>query len=621
VYFSILGPLAIVDAGPRKVPSATMPQRLLALLLLNANKVVPTGTIIDELWGTAGSKRTRQTVQTYVYQLRRTLESPADGSAGRLFETHPQGYLIRVEDDQLDLWRFDHLVSKGHTALQHDDPARAAELLRQALDLWTGEPLGGLETGTWLDSQVALLTDRRLTAVERRIEADLRLGEHRSLLGELINLTARHPSHEEFTAQLMLAAHRSGRRGEALSAYQRLRRHLVDELGLEPSEQVRLIHRELLADSPKPLPEPRSATRVRELGVMPAQLPFDISDFVGRERESAVAIHAVRTAGTRVTTVPLVSVIGQAGVGKTTFAVRAAHQLRDQFPDGQLFARLHDDGRPVDSAEMLRSFLHSLGHDGASLPESVCERAQLFRTTVADRRLLVLLDDASSVEQVLPLLPGGSRCAVLLTSRVRLRGLPVTTTVELGPMDDISGVGLLTAVLGEHRVAEDREQAQRIVELCDHSPLAIRVAAEKLLSRPVWPLRKFADRLAVEERRLAELSTGTLDVRGSLASACERLSPFERSCMESMCGLGETRFDIPTVARLLDVPELVVEPVMEALVDSHLLRIVGTTANGTAWFRFPALVRLHVLHRDILTPPIARTSPVGPRSPARSMSS
>ncbi|ONI92664.1 hypothetical protein ALI22I_02675 [Saccharothrix sp. ALI-22-I] len=600
MHFSVLGPLAVHGAADHQVPSAMMPQRLLALLLLNANHVVSTSTIVDELWTTAPSKRARQTVQTYVYQLRRALGPEAGGSV----ETHPRGYLMRLAEDQLDLWRFEDLAARGQAALRGGDPARAAELLTQALDLWSGTPLEGLNAGPVLEARRVLLDDRRLVVLEQRIDADLSRGEHRALLPELAALVAEHPSHEEFTAQLMTAAHRAGRRGEALTAYQRLRRHLVDELGLEPSGRLQVLYRELLRDAP-PAAERR---------VVPAQLPFDIVDFVGRGAEMASVVPTLRADEPR-RVVPLVAVIGQAGIGKTAFAVRVGHSVRSAFPDGQLMASLHSaDDEPADPGNVLRSFLLALGVPVDRQPADTDDRSQLFRSLVADRRLLVLLDDAASVEQVVPLLPAGPGCAALLTSRVRLRGLPVTSTVELGPLPVEDGVALLSAVLGPARIAAHPDDARRVVTMCDRSPFAVRTAAEKLLSRPVWPLSKFAARLAVESQRLAELHTGALDIRARLDSARARLGSFEGRSLEALCeAFGANRFDIATAATVLDVPERAAERLMEALVDAHLLHIVGVKPSGTAWFRFPDLVRLHaVAGRRVLSRVSAPTSPAPP---------
>ncbi|RKT55145.1 AfsR/SARP family transcriptional regulator [Saccharothrix australiensis] len=588
MQFCVLGPLAVRAADARRVPSAMMPQRLLALLLLNANRVVSTATIVDELWGGEPSKRVRQTVQTYVYQLRRAL----GGDAGVLLETHPRGYLIRLADGLLDLWRFEDLAARGQRALRDGDAEGAARLLSEALGLWSGTPLDGLPLGPVLEARKVQLTDRRLVVLEQRIDADLAAGEDRVLLPELGALLAEHPTHEGFTAQFMTAAHRCGRRGEALDAYGRLRRLLVAELGLEPSARLQALHRALLADDP-------AGTSTARDRVVPAQLPFDIGDFVGRRDALDAAVTALRVGEPR-RAVPLVAVIGQAGVGKTAFAVRLGHRVREAFPDGQLVAALHDGlDRPVDPAHVLRSFLLALGVPEARQPADAVDRTRLFRSLVADRGLLVVLDDAASVEQVLPLLPAGPGCAAVLTSRVRLRGLPVGSTVELGPLRTDDGVALLSAVLGPARVAAEHDQARRVVGLCDALPVAVRIAAEKLLSRPVWPLRKFADRLADESRRLAELRTGALDLRDRLASACGRLGPSDGRALPVLCAaFGGDRFDLAATARVLAAPEAEVEALAESLVDAHLLRIVGVQPSGTAWFRFPDLVRLHAVDVD-----------------------
>ncbi|WP_327745711.1 winged helix-turn-helix domain-containing protein [Streptomyces europaeiscabiei] len=260
----VLGPLEVRAQGEDRTPTAPMARRALAVLLLSANRLVSTSALIGELWESDPPRLARKTVQTYVYQIRKALKCPADPSDR--VRTGPGGYRIDLRPGELDLWEFEHGVMRARTALSEGDPRASAHLLRQALGLWRGEPFAGLDAGPLLAAQIAQIADSRLGALELRITADLQLGRHRAVVGELHQLIADHPFHEEFAAQLMLAAHRSGQRATALEAFARLRRRLVDELGIEPSERLQRLQQDVLNET---LPQPAAA--VTGPGPLPAQ--------------------------------------------------------------------------------------------------------------------------------------------------------------------------------------------------------------------------------------------------------------------------------------------------------------------------------------------------------------
>ncbi|MGH3417013.1 MAG: AfsR/SARP family transcriptional regulator, partial [Actinocrinis sp.] len=407
----MLGPMEVHDEQVDVTPPAAMPRRVLATLLLHADQVVPIPTLIEELWDDEPPRLARKTVQTYVYQLRKALAGGPTGPVRRLLETRPQGYRILLEPGELDLRLFEQRARIGRSALAAGDAGNAASSLREALSVWRGDALTDLVPGPVLSAEASRLEDSRRGVLEQRVEADLRLGRHRDLIGELKALMIRYPGHEEFCAQLMLAAYRAGRRDESLGAYDRLRRVVVDQSGLEPSERLRRLQHAVLVDSPSlALPDQGGAAPAREA---PAEIPPGPEHVVGRTHDLALIGASVRRRPA--TTAPgLVVIAGAPGTGKTTAAVFAAHRLREKFPDGQLYASLHADagvGLGVDPLTVLQGFLRSVSDDEP--PAALEPAARRFRSWSADRRVLVVLDDAASAAQVAPLLPNGRGCATL----------------------------------------------------------------------------------------------------------------------------------------------------------------------------------------------------------------
>lgn len=626
----ILGPMEISGQGEDRTPSAPMARRLLAALLLHANEQVRTSTLIDELWDGEPPRLARKTIQTYVYQLRKpphpAVVGTGAGGIGERVETCPNGYRIRLAPDELDLWQFERHLARARVDLGDGDPESAARRLRVGLALWRGDAFADIETGPALAARVAQLADARLGAVELRVEADLRLGRHHRLMGELRQLTADHPLNEEFAAQFMLAAYRSGQRGTALETFGQLRRDLVDELGIEPSHRLQRLQRDVLNEAPALDLAPDRATAVRAtdaqaapaapeapgtpaavLPVTPviAQLPADTPDFVGRRAELArIVTHAKSGSDPLLTAPQVVTVLGQAGSGKSTVTVRAAHLLREHFADGQFHVRLHDENdRPTDPAAALRSLLRDIGMRVYELPDQVDELARIFRSWSADRSLLLVLDDAYGPEQVLPLLPGGSLSAVLVTSRVRLPGLPGAANVELGPMETDDAVELLASLAGADRVGADVDAARQTVRLTGNLALGVRAVGEKLAARRMWSVTELAARLAPENHRLAELGSGSLDVLGRLAGACARLAEPDSQALAGLAGAGAVPFDIPRAARTLAMDTWAAELLVGRLLDHHVVEIAESAPGAATVYRIPELLRLvaqtHAHARDM----------------------
>jgi DNA-binding SARP family transcriptional activator len=585
----ILGPLEIID-GDRRVSIGAPKQRaLLAALILRANRVVPTGELAEHVWGDTPPSSARLTLQGYVLRLRRVL-APLDGVS---IVTEPAGYLLRAEPGQIDTSRFEALLTEADQRARTGDVAAEAALLREALGLWRGEPLADVESESLRRDDAGRLSELWARAVERRVEADLCLGRHRELIGELRALAAAHPLREEFRAQLMLALYRSGRRADALRVYQEARRTLVAELGMEPGPRLRRLERAVLVADPALDLEPEKENS-------PSVLPPDVPHFVGREAETARLL-----AGGENETGPVVcAVAGMAGVGKTALVLHAAHRLGERHPDGRLYVDLGGTGEhPMEPDVALDRFLRLLGVWNGRIPAGTDERAALLRDRLAGRRVLLVLDNAVDEAQVRPLIPGSPGCAVLITSRARLVGLEYARLVDLDVLGAEHAVDLLAGVIGPERIRAEAECARTLVAQCGYLPLAVRIVAARLAGHPEWRLGRLAGQLADEHRRLDRLAAGDLEVRSSIAMSHDALAPEHRRPFR-LIGL----LDLPEVApwmiaALLDRPADETEDIVDALVDARLLEASRADADGGYRYRCHDLVRLFARERALATDP------------------
>lgn len=586
-HFALLGPMEIRVNGELRTPSAPMARRVLALLLAHADRVVPMELLIDELWGEEPPKKARKTVQTYIYQLRKALCDEGSGQSQELVETHPHGYRLPLQGCRLDVREFQNLLREGREALTRGRASEGAALLRRGLELWRGAPLEDVESGPLLAAQTARLERLKIQALEQRIAADLALGGNQSLLEEIRDLTHQYPLHEEFCAQLMTAAKRCGQRGEALSAYARLRRAMAEQLGLEPSTRLRELQERVLAGHDEQTHVP---ARAGAAGA-PFQLPPAIGDFVGRRDELERIERAVRETGP-VPGVRIVTVTGAPGMGKTQIALQVAHRLRKDFPDGQLKASLHmEDGTAQPPAETLKELLAAVGHDRRSLPERTDDLARMFRSWAAGRRFLLLLDDAAGSEAVLPLLPAGVDNAVIVTSRWRMIGLPgAVTSVEVGLLPEADGRRLLAQVVGADRTAREPEAAAAIVAGCEGMPTAIRAIGSRITAWPGHSLADFAARLKDEGGRLEELSSPHLDVRRYLVGAADRLPYAAREVLAEISSAGDADVTVTDLAHVLHRSVPSIEHSVELLTAHRVLTPV--VQNGSHVLRIPPLMRL-----------------------------
>ncbi len=516
--FRLAGPLEVRHDGVL-VPIAAAKQRvLIAVLALAAGESVTVARLIDCLWDDQPPLTARNTLQNYVLRLRRTLA--IDGEPAPLISS-PAGYRLDVDPDAVDVLRFRSLVRSARSNAAAGDPESAAALLDEALQLWHGEPLTDVPSELLRRQVLPGLAEQRLAALEQRIDLDLDRGRHRELITELIALSTEHPLRERIWAQLILALHRSGRTAEALESYRRANKVLVEELGLDPGPELQRLHQAVLTSDPAltittSAPEPtRQQPTVSR--VVPRQLPAPSAHFVGRAREA-------RHLGDQLATMtgsPLIAIGGTAGIGKTALAVYWGHRNAERFPDGQLYVNLRGfdpNGTPVPPMTALRGFLIALGLLARDVPADPDEQIALYRSQLAGRRMLLVLDNARDAEQVRPLLPGAPGCLVLVTSRDQLPGLvaldgAVPLTLDLLTQDEARD--LLTRRLGKDRVAREQAVVDELIERCAGLPLALNIAAAHAALHPNRPLAEFVEELRDTHRRLDALTTGedTSDVR------------------------------------------------------------------------------------------------------------
>ncbi|MFF8402621.1 BTAD domain-containing putative transcriptional regulator [Streptomyces sp. NPDC015684] len=581
--FSVLGPVR-AWRGVEALNTGSPQQRaLLAALLLREGRTATAAELIDALWGTEPPSQALAALRTYASRLRKVLDPG-------VLVSESGGYAVRrLREGALDLAAAQELAAEAEKARGAGDLRHARAALGRALDLWDGEPLAGVP-GPYAEAQRARLEEWRLGLLESRLDMDLEQGCHAEAVSELTALTAAHPLRERLRELLMLALYRGGRQAEALAVYADTRRLLAEELGVDPrpglSElQQRILQADpVLAEPSAPASEPAAAP------VRPAQLPASVPDFTGRAAfvtELSEVLSAASETEGRVMAVSALAGIG--GVGKTTLAVHVAHRARAAFPDGQLYVDLQGAGpRPAEPETVLGSFLRALGTADSAVPDSLEERAALYRSVLDGRRVLVLLDNAKDAAQVRPLLPGTEGCAALVTSRVRMLDLAGAHLVDLDVMSPDEALALFTKIVGEERVAAEREAALDVVAACGFLPLAIRIAASRLAARRTWTVSVLAAKLADERRRLDELQAGDLAVKATFELGYGQLEPAQARAFR-LLGLADgPDISLAAAAAVLDLPGEDTEDLLESLVDTSLLE---SAAPGR--YRFHDLVRLY----------------------------
>ncbi|WP_427921322.1 BTAD domain-containing putative transcriptional regulator [Streptomyces sp. cg40] len=509
VLVQLLGPVEYRGTAESQVELGQNKQRcIFAMLAVHANEVVTPDELINWSWEADPPASARNMIHTYISRLRSALESAAGGQRAVLRRRHG-GYALEVDPDAIDLHRFRRIVASARVA--GTDARTVTRLLREALGNWHGRPLGGV-TGEWAARTRSLLEQEHLSALVECHEGELGLGGSIGLLDELHSLADLHPENELVIRNLMTGLHRSGRRTEAIETYEALRRRLTDRLGVDPARQTKDLHATILrADPDLVAAGPRADTAPS----VPRQLPRSIR-CVGREQELAMLDGSLTAAGGH----PVTRVIeGPSGIGKTALAVQWAHRVAHRFPDGQVFMALHGSGTqtlpggphltgrtpaqrgPAGQVRNVRTALS--GHDvlrfvlrslGVTVPREPTELVSFGQGVLKDLRVLVLLDDLASAEQLEVLLPGLSSGVLLVTTRDagRLTGVGGLRSIGLQKLSVLQARRMLAGILGEHRVEAEPGAVIQIIELCDRFPRALSAAAEQALIRPRLPLTDLA---------------------------------------------------------------------------------------------------------------------------------
>jgi DNA-binding SARP family transcriptional activator len=587
VEFMILGALDVRHDG-KEVKIGGPRQRIaLAMMLLEPGKIIPLSRLIEAMWDGEPPATARAQVQICISNLRRTMAAVGGPD---LIDTHSHGYLIRLDSSTLDLHEFQAAGGAGRRALAEGDAVSAAAQFRAALSLWRGPALLNISSAL-VENSVTHIDELRLSVTESCLQAELLAGQFEHTVAELARLTSEYPLRERFRALQMTALFRLGRQAEALEVYRSTHSTLTSELGIEPGKELQDLHQMILSgdalpDSPGlavPVPAPPQPPR-------PHLLPAAIPDFTGRD-DIVKALTTAVADGQQGYAVPVNVLFGQGGAGKTTLAVHIAHRLAAQFPDGQLFARLRVGERSMSPSEVLGRFLRALGVDGSSLPEGIEERAEMYRDLLSGQRILIMLDDAVSEQQVHPLLPGSPTCIVLVVSRRRLMGLPANNRYEIGALSRDDAIQLFSRIVGQDRVEAEPEASDALSQLCGDLPLALRIVAARLAGRPRWSVASLVERLTDESRRLDELSYGDMGVRASIALSYEGLSPEAQRLLRMLALLEAPDFAPWIGAPLLQVDVQRAADLMEELAESYLIEAKQDPAVEPVRYRFHETIR------------------------------
>ncbi|WP_329388382.1 AfsR/SARP family transcriptional regulator [Streptomyces sp. NBC_01716] len=602
VRFNILGPLECRTRDRRLLPlGGPVTERVLASLLLSPNRVVSVGRLVEAVWETEPPSTASHQVRKAVGALRHCIPGGRE-----LIVTERPGYQTVVSREQLDLLKFSDGLRRAPLEVAAGHTAEAVATLRDALTLWRGPVLAGAG-GSLIDVASAGLEERRLAAIEQYFELRMSLGETSELIGELRTYVSNYPFMENLRALLMLALYRSGRQADALSEYYQVCKLLAGELGVDPSSRLTALYEKILRQAPElaapqhptparsstPAPRPQDSALVKPTGPHRCTLPCDLPDFTGRDRELGQLLRYVKQSGSadRLSGAGfrMAAVDGMGGSGKTSLVIRAAHRLADHYSDAHLYVDLRGFSpgeEPLQPYAVAETLLRLLDVPAERIPADAGSRFALWRATAAQLRLILVLDNAVSGEQVRPLLPGPSNSLVLITSRPRLVELDGVHWMSLGVMHEKDSTALVSRILGERCLASEPEAVAELVELCGHLPLAVRIAATRLCNRPRWTVRYLVQRLSDESSLLGELHTGIRSVSATLALSYEALEPAHRSAFEMLAGHPGAEIDPYSAGALLGMDPENAEQVLELLLDVHLMQ-----QYETGRYAFHRLVR------------------------------
>lgn len=604
VRFEVLGPIrswrgdAAIDLGP-------LQQRVvLAVLLLQQNRPIGRQQIINAVWGEAEPRQAGNLVHRHISALRHALELGRHPSSesGQLAWTDA-GYVLTVPPAGLDLAAFDREVDAARKARTAGELVSAAEVLRSALGRWRGPLCDGL-TSPYLDAQRDRLEERRISVTEDRIDLDLAIGDRDDVVAELRQLVTEHPWRERLHGLLMLALYRSGRRADALAAFHDARRLLGEELGIDPGAALQRLHQQILTADPElgaqahggAVPA-RGGSPVRSRRPVPAQLPHSVAGFSGRRAEMDW-LNALLPGGADETgrTVVIAALAGTAGVGKTALAVHWAHQIRDRFPDGQLYVNLRGfdpAGAAMEPTNAIRAFLDAFDVPPDRIPVDLDAQAALYRTMLAGRRVVIVLDNARDAAQVRPLLPGTPTCLVLVTSRNRLLSLAAADGARLLEIDllpaDQARV-LLVDRLGEGRVTAEPAAADAIIGACAGLPLALSIVSAHASANSRLSLEDLADELRQSHGGLSELNVGDMhtDLRDVFSWSYHALSSQTQRVFRLLGLHAGLDIGVSAAASLAGIPSAQARALLTELTSTHLL-----TDRSRARFAFHDLLRAY----------------------------
>ncbi|MFC0041781.1 AfsR/SARP family transcriptional regulator [Actinomadura rayongensis] len=585
--FRILGPMELWASGASRQPGWAKERGVLAVLLMAPGRPVAVESLIERVWEHDTETRVRAALHTQIARLRRRLEAMDDQVR---LHYRAGAYTLDADPEQVDYHRFARLCAQARSIADSGDTEHAAALLREALRLWRGTPLSGIE-GAWAERTRRTIEDELVGGALDRFKIELARGRHAQVINELDRLAARFPHHEKLAESLMLALYRDGRSGDALHVFHRLRERLAADLGAVPHPETSRLHRRILAGDPG-LTLPRRPYAAQA----PSSLPRDLHTFTGRTAE-LTRLTALAEGGPTVT---VIAIDGMPGVGKSTLAVHLAHRLADRYPDGQIFLHLrahHADHEPLDGGLALKHLLLAVGVPADEIPTDVEARAARWRGAVAARRILLVLDDALGNDQIRLLLPGTPGCLVIVTSRRRLVGLEAVRPVSLGVLPPAEAVALLARVA--ERALDPADPAVRaVVGLCGGLPLAVQLVGGRLLHRPGWTVGDLAERLSGGRGRLAEIRAENRDLTAVFALSYEGLDERLRVAFRLLGlhpGLDVTADD---TAVLLGTDRATAGAMLEELLDYHLIE---DPSRGR--YRFHDLIGEYASRLAALDPP------------------
>jgi DNA-binding SARP family transcriptional activator/tetratricopeptide (TPR) repeat protein len=599
----VLGPVRVWLGGVEVVVGAPLRCAVLAVLASRPGRLVTLGELVDALWGERAPASAEGSVYTYVSGLRSVLEPGRSGrDRGGVLDGDRSGYVLHVDAGDVDAVVAERCRGRAGQLRGSGDLVGALAVVDEGLGLWRGEALAGVP-GPFAEVERVRLTELRWSLLEERAEVALGLGRHGEVAAELTALVAEQPLRERLVGLAMTGLYRGGRQAEALELFGRLRVRLAEELGLDPGPELQRLHERILRSDPG-LAAPEGAGVVAggssgvAVGAVPAQLPHDVSGFTGRVAELAwLRGRVLGESADGLTSMVISAIDGFGGIGKTALVVHVAHQVADRFPDGQLYVDLRGfDPQlpPLTPGEALSRLLRGLGVGAREMPAELDLQAAQYRSLLAGKRMLVLLDNAVSTDQVRQLLPGTPGCSVLVTSRNRLGGLVARHGAQRLTLDVFSlseSIALLSNTVGAGRAAAEAAAVAELARLCGRYPLALRIAAERVSARPAETVAELVEELSSEQDRLDVLTSDeeeTDAVRGVFSWSYHALKPEAARLFRLLSLHPGTEFSTEAAAAVAGLPVARTKPLLRTLADGHLLEDAGRNR-----YRFHDLLRIY----------------------------